>query len=226
MPIPQTNNNIQRISAQQQIYNTLKDWIIDGTLKPGEYINDSEIAKYFSVSRTPVREAILLLARQDLVQIVPSKGTKITEINLSNAQHIYEAISCLSAEIARLAVRKQTKSDIKELKKLNEAFQKNVQKGSNEQIREADTAFHSYILKMADNPYLANCWQQLLPHAFRYELLYFKSGMDRECSIREHNEIIYAIEKTSEGEAARCSQQNWIGFFNERLKPHLENPVL
>lgn len=222
MPIPKTNNDIQRISAQQQIYNALRDWIVDGTLMPGEFINDSEIAKYFSVSRTPVREAILLLARQDLVQIVPSKGTKITETNMASAQYIYEAISCLSAEIARLAVRKQTPGDIKELKKRNENFKKIVQKGDNEQILDADTAFHNYILQMADNPYMANCWQQLLPHAFRYELLYFKSGTDRECSIREHNEIIAAIEKASEGEAARCSQQNWTGFFNERLKPQLE----
>lgn len=223
MPIPKTNNDIQRISAQQQIYNTLKDWIVDGTLNPGEFINDSKIAKYFSVSRTPVREAILLLARQDLVQIVPSKGTRITETNLPSAQYIYEAVSCLSAEIARLAVRKQTKGDTKELKKLNEHFKKIVQSGNIEQILGADTEFHNYILKMADNPYMANCWQQMLPHTFRYELLYFKSGTDRECSIREHNEIIEAIEKVSEGEAACCSQQNWTGFFNERLKPQLEN---
>lgn len=223
MPIPKTNNDIQRISAQQQIYNTLKDWIVDGTLKPGEFINDSEIAKYFSVSRTPVREAILLLARQDLVQIVPSKGTRITETNISSAQYIYEAISCLSAEIARLAVRKQAMGDIGELKKLNENFKMIVQEGDKEQILEADSAFHNYILKIADNPYMANCWQQMIPHAYRYELLYFKSGTDRECSIREHNEIIAAIEKTSEGEAARCSQQNWTGFFNERLKPKLEH---
>lgn len=226
MPIPKINNDIQRVSARQHIYDTLKNWIVDGTLRPGEFINDSEIAKYFSVSRTPVREAILLLARQDLVQIAPSKGTRITETNMSSAQYIYEAISCLSAEIARLAVRKQSKSDIGKLKKLSEDFRKSVQEGNKEQILKADTAFHNYILKMADNPYMADCWHQILPHTFRYELLYFKSGTDRERSIREHNEIIDAIEKGSEGDAARCSQQNWIGFFNERLKPKLENNTI
>ena len=96
MPIPSTPRDVDRVSAQQQIYNTLKDWIVDGTLVPGEFINDSEIAKYFSVSRTPVRGAILLLSQQDFVKIMPSKGTKVTETSEEAAAFIYEAISCLS----------------------------------------------------------------------------------------------------------------------------------
>ena len=222
MPIPTAHKGIHRVSARQQIYDTLKSWIVEGTLKPGEFIYDSEIASYFSVSRTPVREAILLLARQDLVEIVPSKGTKITETNEASARFIYEAISCLSAEIARLAVRKQTSESVEELKKLNAAFEEAVNCGDNTKILEADTAFHNCILKMADNPYMENCWQEILPHAYRYELLYFRSGSDRGSSVKEHAEIIRAFEEKSEGEVARCSQQNWIGFFNERLKPQLD----
>lgn len=71
MPIPSADSGFDRTSAAQQIYNTLKEWIVDGTLMPGEFISDSEIAKYFSVSRTPVREAILLLSQQDFVKIMP-----------------------------------------------------------------------------------------------------------------------------------------------------------
>ena len=221
MPIPSTPRDVDRISAQQQIYNTLKDWIVDGTLVPGEFINDSEIAKYFSVSRTPVREAILLLSQQDFVKIMPSKGTKVTETSEEAAAFIYEAISCLAAEIARLAVRKQKPGDVKELKRLNENFAAIVESEDHSKILEADTNFHSYILKMADNPYMENCWHQILPHANRYELLYFQSGSNKNQSVLDHDNIIRAIADKSEGEAARFSQQNWIGFFNERLRPQL-----
>ena len=221
MPIPSTPRDVDRVSAQQQIYNTLKDWIVDGTLVPGEFINDSEIAKYFSVSRTPVREAILLLSQQDFVQIMPSKGTKVTETSEEAAAFIYEAISCLSAEIARLAVRKQKPGDIDELKRLNARFAFIMEAQDYSRILEADTNFHNYILKMADNPYMESCWRQILPHAHRYELLYFKSGINKEQSVADHDDIIRAIADKSEGEAARFSQQNWIGFFNERLRPQL-----
>ena len=168
MPIPSTPRDVDRVSAQQQIYNTLKDWIVDGTLVPGEFINDSEIAKYFSVSRTPVREAILLLSQQDFVKIMPSKGTKVTETSEEAAAFIYEAISCLSAEIARLAVRKQKPGDIDELKRLNARFAFIMEAQDYSRILEADTNFHNYILKMADNPYMESCWRQILPHAHRY----------------------------------------------------------
>ena len=221
MPIPSTPRDVGRVSAQQQIYNTLKDWIVDGTLVPGEFINDSEIAKYFSVSRTPVREAILLLSQQDFVKIMPSKGTKVTETSEEAAAFIYEAISCLSAEIARLAVRKQKPGDIDELKRLNARFAFIMEAQDYSRILEADTNFHNYILKMADNPYMESCWRQILPHAHRYELLYFKSGINKEQSVADHDDIIRAIADKSEGEAARFSQQNWIGFFNERLRPQL-----
>lgn len=221
MPIPKTHNDIDRVSAQQQIYNTLKNWIVDGTLMPGEFISDSEIAKYFSVSRTPVREAVLLLSQENFVTVMPSKGTKITETSETSAAFIYEAVSCLSAEIARLAVRKQKSGDIDELKRLNDIFSETIYSENQADIVEADSAFHNYILKMADNPYMENCWKQILPHANRYELLYFKSGVHKECSVAEHNNIINAISNNSEGESARYSQQNWIGFFNERLRPQL-----
>lgn len=221
MPIPSTPRDVDRVSAQQQIYNTLKDWIVDGTLVPGEFINDSEIAKYFSVSRTPVREAILLLSQQDFVKIMPSKGTKVTETSEEAAAFIYEAISCLSAEIARLAVRKQKPGDIDELKRLNARFAFIMEAQDYSRILEADTNFHNYILKMADNPYMESCWRQILPHAHRHELLYFKSGINKEQSVTDHDDIIRAIADKSEGEAARFSQQNWIGFFNERLRPQL-----
>ena len=222
MPIPSADSGFDRTSAAQQIYNTLKEWIVDGTLMPGEFISDSEIAKSFSVSRTPVREAILLLSQQDFVKIMPSKGTKVTETSEETASYVYEAISCFSAEIARLAARKHTTEDIAQLKKLNRDFAFAVKQENHSRTMETDSAFHEYLLKMADNPYIAQSWNQLLPHATRYELLYFRDGVDKEISINEHKAIIKAIENNQEGEAARYSQQNWSGFFEERLKPQLQ----
>ena len=222
MPIPSADSGFDRTSAAQLIYNTLKEWIVDGTLMPGEFISDSEIAKYFSVSRTPVREAILLLSQQDFLQIMPSKGTKVTETSEEAAAYIYEAISCFSAEIARLAARKHTAKDIAQLQRLNQAFATAASSSNHSRTMETDSAFHEYLLKMADNPYIAQSWNQLLPHATRYELLYFKDGVDKEVSIAEHDAIIKAIENGQEGEAARYSQQNWSGFFEERLRPHLQ----
>ena len=64
IPLP-TNTPVQkRMSAKEQVYIQLRDWIINGTLRPNEKINDQDISQYFSVSRTPVREAMQLLSDQ------------------------------------------------------------------------------------------------------------------------------------------------------------------
>ena len=68
MPLPTGDLSFDRRSAKQKVYETVKDWIIEGQFKPGEKVSDVEIAEYFNVSRTPVREALQLLEAQKLVK--------------------------------------------------------------------------------------------------------------------------------------------------------------
>lgn len=74
MPIPTAPASEPRQTVREKIYNTMLEWIVNGTLQPGEKILDTEIAQYFSASRTPVREAIQLLADQRLIEITPGPG--------------------------------------------------------------------------------------------------------------------------------------------------------
>ena len=67
MPIPTKPENLQRLSAKNIIYQALCDWIISGEMLPGEKLMDMELARHFSVSRTPVREALQMLETQKLV---------------------------------------------------------------------------------------------------------------------------------------------------------------
>ena len=73
MPIPENVETLRRVSAKSSIYQVVCSWIITGVLKPGEKIVDSELAKRFNVSRTPVREAIQILEGQKLVYVVPEQ---------------------------------------------------------------------------------------------------------------------------------------------------------
>ncbi len=221
MPIPVKEQQLNRLSAKEQIYRTLKEWIIDGTLKPGESLNDVEIAHYFNVSRTPVREAILLLSQQNLVDIVPSRGTKVSKADADVAFSIYEAISELSGCAARLACQKCTQKDLDTLKRLNHEFANVLKTGDYREVIPSDNAFHEEILAIAGNPYLKEFTEQLVSHAYRYESIYFAGGSDRSQSVSDHDKIIEALENHDERAAIQCAQDNWMGFYNLRLKPAL-----
>ena len=100
MPIPVKTPLEKQKTAKERIYIQLREWIINGTLQPEEKISDQEISQYFSVSRTPAREAIQMLADQKLVEIYPGKETRIAPVNLEEASSHYR----MMAELHALAV--------------------------------------------------------------------------------------------------------------------------
>ena len=89
MPIPAEQKPVVRTTARERVYKTLQQWIVNGTLLPEERLNDVELAQYFSVSRTPVREALQMLAEQKLVKMVPSSGTFVAPIDLKDMAYVY-----------------------------------------------------------------------------------------------------------------------------------------
>ena len=89
MPIPERPQALQRQSAKSVVYQTVCDWIITGVMKPGEKILDSELASYFNVSRTPVREALQLLQSQKLVLVMPGRATVVAPLDTQDIEKCY-----------------------------------------------------------------------------------------------------------------------------------------
>ena len=85
MPIPKKDSALQRKSAKDLVYETLCDWIIRGEMMPGEKLLDTELAAYFNVSRTPVREALQMLETQKLIKVTPLRWPAWIRMILKNA---------------------------------------------------------------------------------------------------------------------------------------------
>ena len=111
MPVPQGSGVIHRKSARQAVYETVCDWIITGVLEPGEKILDSELGEYFSVSRTPVREALQLLQSQKLVLVMPGRATVVAPLDTQDIEKCYRPLADLEALAAELACGKLTEND-------------------------------------------------------------------------------------------------------------------
>lgn len=222
MPIPAKEKMPAPLSAKEKIYLELSQWIMNGTLEPGEKINEAEIAEYFAVSRTPVREALQLLSEQKLIDIFPSKGSFVSTITRESARPIYEALAAVSCYIIRLACAKRSDKDIAELTARNEAFKKAYRAGQYGKLPSLDTAFHQYIGDIANNAYLTQMQNSLMIHASRIEILYSEKISDREQSIQEHECIIHAIEERNILEGVKVAEDNWLGIFEKHIAPLLE----
>ncbi len=218
MPIPQTNDMPSRMSIKDMIYQTLRSWIIDGTLQPNESVNDMEIARYFSTSRTPVREALLLLAQQGLVEVKPSQGTRIAPLAKDSAFMIYEALAKLFGVAAKMACQKRTEEDLEQLHALNDAFAQAITNGEWARFLQCDADFHAAVFQIAGNQYLGDYAQQLTVHAQRYENYFLKNGSDKNSSVQDHEAVIRAIEDQDIEAAQQYAEKNWLGFYRDRLE--------
>lgn len=209
MPIPKEVVNIERTTAKNTIYETLKQWIIEGKLKPAEKISDIEIAEHFSVSRTPVREAIQLLEMQKLVQTFPGRATVITEMETDNIEQFYLPLSELQKLAVSLAIEKAEEKDIQHLQTLNNQFRDTIPEKNALKSLYADIEFHRYILELSDNVFIQDFCDTLMLHILRLEYLLFKGDYDIEESVREHAQIISAFERKDVITASMCIKNNW-----------------
>ena len=214
MPLPieekSKETNSGRMSAKQTVYEKMRDWIIEGRLEAGEKVADAEIAAYFKVSRTPVREAIQLLEMQKLLKSYPGRATIVTEIQQDEIEKYYLPMANLQQLAATIAVDKIRPEHIVELRNLSARFKRLIS-SQNEPlpILKADMDFHSYILDIADNEYITDFCNVLWIHIQRLEYSFFRDSPSLELSVKEHEEMISALEFKDGFSASIQMKQHW-----------------
>ncbi len=134
-------NNISKI---------IRDRIIRLEFRPGSPLNEQKLAEEFSVSRTPIREALILLSSEGLVNFTPNLGARVADLNLRDFKEMIEFRLILERGVARLAVRNATANDIQALEKLNGKLL-SVDTDAIEGLMECDAQFHALIRKASHN---------------------------------------------------------------------------
>jgi len=210
MPIPQSVKFSPPASAKLIVYSTVQEWIVKGILEPGEKIIDTQLAEYFSVSRTPVREALQLLNKQGLVEVIPSNGTRVTEIDWEDVRQNYEALTELNCVVIRLVIDKINSEHIKELKRINREFADALESSDIHKQSACDKVFHNYLVHLANNHYIAQYIKQLSISAQRIENLYFSISPRRKESFSEHEEIINKLALHDFYAAEKAIRKNWV----------------
>ena len=209
MPLPNKQISFERVSAKQRVYETVKEWIIEGQFKSGEKVSDVEIAEYFKVSRTPVREALQLLETQKLVKSYPGKATVVTELEVDNIEKWYQPMIVLQQLAVTLAVDKIKPEHIHRLRTLADEFAECVKEQENPiPILRADKEFHKCILEIAENEYIIDFCDVLWIHIQRLEYSFFRDT-PLDDSIEEHKNLIDAFERKDGYSASILIKNHW-----------------
>ncbi|MBM7599551.1 DNA-binding GntR family transcriptional regulator [Virgibacillus halotolerans] len=213
MPIPADHLKPVRKSAKESAFNQLQQWIIDGTLRPGEKLNDSELAEALGVSRTPIRESLQLLEAQGFVQLFPGKATQVTEIEKESINDLLPPLAALQALSAELAIAHLTVDTLTLLENTNQRFAADIRSENYFSALKSDEEFHQIIVDTANNPYIPTMIEQLQAHVRR--LFFHNSIILTEKSIAEHDIIIQLMKEKNVTEVSSVMRKNWLRAIDE-----------
>jgi DNA-binding GntR family transcriptional regulator len=209
VPIPATATAISRPLAREEIYRTLKDWIVNLTLAPDEIIRDLDLAERLGVSRTPVREALRQLEDEGLVVTSFHKWTKVAPADLDEVRHLYPVVAALEAAAVRLAMPSLSADDLARLARTNQALAKAIKRKDSAAAAGLDTDFHTLLVERSGNAEIAKLLGTLRPRIQRIELAYFGNQPVALQSVADHDDILAALRRGDADAACAAMQRNW-----------------
>lgn len=188
-------NMDEYLPLRDVVFNTLRQAILRGELKPGERLMEIQLANKLGVSRTPIREAIRKLELEGLVLMIPRKGAEVAEITEKSLCDVLEVREALEILAVQLACEKITKGQVADLRDAAKAFEEALKSADVTMIAEADVAFHDVIYEATDNKRLVQLLNNLREQMYRYRVEYLKKQESYPKVIEEHNSLIRKIEK-------------------------------
>jgi DNA-binding GntR family transcriptional regulator len=192
----------------EKAYAALKDGILSGDLREGNFLSEAEMMKRYAIGRTPYREACNRLHHEGLLAVVPRRGFLVPELTFQAVRELFEARRLLEGTIAELAAQRGTDEEIAKLEKLANPSPRELSDAA--AIIAANSAFHLHLARMARNRELERILTHLLEASQRVMHAEVRSGFDSRQFQADHAPISLAVRKR-DPKAAREATLREIG---------------
>jgi DNA-binding GntR family transcriptional regulator len=136
---------------RKQVYDYLRELLISGQLKSGDFINQAELIATLGISRTPLRDSLMQLEAEGFVSIIPSKGVRINPLTRDAVKNIYQISGALEAAAFESVFRLVTEERLNRLEELTCETESLMNKGDFSQCHKNNVTFHETILELCDN---------------------------------------------------------------------------
>jgi DNA-binding GntR family transcriptional regulator len=190
-------SQIQPVSLRQQVVEQIRTAIIEGRLKPNDHIVEAVLTQQLGVSRTPVREALILLEQDGLVVSYPHRGSYVRTFTAQDVHEIFSMRTALENFAGELTIQDMTSDDYHHLGDLIEQQRKAISAADFRHVRSIDMSFHQYIIERSRHSLLIRNWQQIVAQIA--EVLYIRAEVvkdyDEFLAIRDHTALLEAYQR-------------------------------
>lgn len=205
-----------------KVYSALREAILRLEIAPGELLDEARLGQQFSLSRSPVREALIRLASEGLVTTLPNKSTMVTPLRIEEFPDYIDGLDLVQRVSTRLAAELRTAEQLEAIRGHQAAFEASVADGDVLAMIETNRNFHLSISDAAGNRYLKEFHARLLDEGRRFLRLYFRGLNDTlppELN-DEHHQIIDAIAAQDADRAERLAHLHTVQV-SERFLSYL-----
>ena len=148
------NDKIARASLHVEVADRVREMIFERTLPPGFRIDELELSAKLGTSRTPLREALKVLANEGLVKLAPGRGAFVTELGMADLESLIPVLAMLEGRCVAEAVRRQTQADVRRLDAVQQKMEQFVQVGDVAAFHQTTDQFHQMLHSLAGNSWL------------------------------------------------------------------------
>ncbi len=192
------------MSAMQHVYEELRHRIINFEFEPGANLHMRQLVEDFGTSQTPIREAILKLSGEDLVEVYPQSGTRISLIDVQHARETHFLRLSVEIEVLRVLAKTDNSALIDELESRIERQQVELERSDEAAFKTADNEFHEAMFQAAGVPGLTGLLASRRGHYDRIRGLYLRHHMRRKTVIAEHRAMLKALRSHDEVAAEKA----------------------
>jgi DNA-binding GntR family transcriptional regulator len=208
-----------RVQLSEEVAGQLRDEIMSGVLRPGEFIRLEAVAQRLGTSVTPVREALLLLRGEDMVRLLPRRGFVVSPLSRVDVEDLFAVQADLAGELAARAASRITDEQVGSLASLNDELLAAVASGDRDRIELLEYQFHRALNLCAGSRKLG----YVLRSASQYLPRHFYSGDSRwrRAVRRDHAQLLGAA-RARDADGARAAIRAHVLDGRERLLQHLD----
>lgn len=192
------------------VFNTLREAILKGELKPGERLMELQLAAKLGVSRTPIREAIRMLEQEGLAVTIPRKGAEVAKMTEKDMKDVLQVREALDELAATIACEQISQEELEELRRTMREFEEYLKTKDVKKIAEADVLFHDIIYRATGNPKLVNMVNNLREQMYRYRVEYLKDEKNYPILVKEHSEIVEGLSRKDKKKVTAAMREHVV----------------
>jgi DNA-binding GntR family transcriptional regulator len=184
---------IPRAALHQQVAHRLRQMLVENRIAPGAKLNERELAEVLHVSRTPLREAIRMLAAEGLVELLPNRGAIAVELSEADVRHTFEVMAGLEGMSGELAAQRITDAELSEIRAMHYEMMACWTRRDLSNYYRLNSRIHEAINRAAGNPVLTATYRQVNA---RLQALRFRSNQDEQKwkrAVKEHERMVDAL---------------------------------